>query len=772
MIRIGHSLSKSHGATNAKGRGRRAATRLCLMGGVVAIAGVVSGSAMLALHNPTSDASAATTGNTKLWADVPTQIEITSIASSSPCDGSTDGKSLCLKWDNTGESASGSQTVTVKTNAPGGYNISASAVTADGKATDMRLNLNGEVGSTKYVPYTCGLEGATSGCSAKVTTANDKGVFDNTHIFDYNVKDKAQYQYQSGTYTGKINYTATVADIAEDSSDYVSICRNADTNSDCAVDIDANMIPIKYAGNPKGSSDAAEWVKADVNARGDWYDYGDQQWANAVTVKPETLATYQSAAAGTEIKNDDILGYYVYIPRYAYEVRRYNASDQAVAPQNFNIRFEKSTDPVSIPVASCTASDEAKSGTKLYELSCTDENGSPTISTQYHGGTLANGQWTGSSWATHPAFTYAGTNANGFWIGKFETTGTKAAPTIKPNQMANINEGITSQFAIAARIGKKNDAIYQMGGISGEAGNAHNLAAAQSHMLNDREWGAASYLSASTYGAGVNNVKNNAAYNHAAGVACTNNDCWSDHDTSKMFNADADGERGSVAAGWYGGRATGCGPTTATDGNSPYTPRTDIQLDATTIENSGVCEKDASDHTHAYNETVGVLASTTGNVYGVYDMAGGNWDRVAAAGGSSVATQASTVGGLAAPYIDVFSKEKGFGAQAAWTVGSSKWTPSSSEFYYNNDNCTWETCGGQALHETKLAEHQVITAWNQSWGSGPSNFPDSGSPWLFRGGGVRNGGASAGLFAASGDYGGGRGHWAFRAALLVAPASE
>ena len=38
----------------------------------------------------------------------------------------------------------------------------------------------------------------------------------------------------------------------------------------------------------------------------------------------------------------------------------------------------------------------------------------------------------------------------------------------------------------------------------------------------------------------------------------------------------------------------------------------------------------SADTTNYYNTEKGVKASTTGNVYGIYDMSGGSWERVAA----------------------------------------------------------------------------------------------------------------------------------------------
>ena len=87
-----------------------------------------------------------------------------------------------------------------------------------------------------------------------------------------------------------------------------------------------------------------------------------------------------------------------------------------------------------------------------------------------------------------------------------------------------------------------------------------------SHMLTNYEWGAVAYLTNSKYG------------------RCTNGNCT---EISK------NGYEGTIDYI----TETGCGPV--------------LSIDAT-------CD--------AYNTTIGVLASTTGNITGVYDMSGGAWE--------------------------------------------------------------------------------------------------------------------------------------------------
>ena len=74
--------------------------------------------------------------------------------------------------------------------------------------------------------------------------------------------------------------------------------------------MDDNMIAVKH--------DGYNWVKTDVD--NNWYNYDMGIWANAVTVKSDKLAEYQSAAVGTTINMDDIETMWVWIPRYSYTI--------------------------------------------------------------------------------------------------------------------------------------------------------------------------------------------------------------------------------------------------------------------------------------------------------------------------------------------------------------------------------------------------------------------------------------------------------------------
>ncbi len=178
-----------------------------------------------------------------------------------------------------------------------------------------------------------------------------------------------------------------------------------------APDLLDGLIPIMY----KGSS----WVKADeVNADDNykWYDYDNQMWANAVLVSDSSRSMYESASVGTIINENDVLAYYVWIPRYKYKL--FNA-EKVAGVDSYNARatgidivFESGT--TSTGTVSCTV---ANDGTE----SCTG-----AINGEYY---------------THPAFTFGNIELKGIWVGKFELTGSTTTPTITPNvtSLRNIN---------------------------------------------------------------------------------------------------------------------------------------------------------------------------------------------------------------------------------------------------------------------------------------------------------------------------------------------
>ena len=485
-------------------------------------------------------------------------------------------------------------------------------------------------------------------------------------------------------------------------------------NENIIVDYDENLIPVIYVGyNGNGGGHWESLTKSEIESNTDtWFNYTNKQWANAVTVTKDSLSEYQDKH--TTIDNNDVLGYWVYIPRYAYEVQRRDATDKNVDPQNFNIVFETANDTVKTP-AKCTLNTAEKltadiNSSILYQDCIKQLYGDKGLEYPGNDEDLSNGKTT---WATHPAFSWGTeetgyTELNGIWVGKFEMTGTRTAPTVKPNQHANISEYIGEFYTMSKSIGKEDKCNVGGNTISGIEQNSHNLQTTKSHMLKNSEWGAITYLAHSKYDAGINT-----SYTRKSNV--------SKNGAVSKGSADADGDEDTSSSGYSA--ATGCGPSRA--GNTGYYS-VDTKLDENAIESDLACGSAQK----AYNGSTGVLASTTNTVYGIYDTAGGVGEYVMGNRTTSDTQSGDSTNYMKAPaqppYVDLYvaTPNGPFGTKPSWSSGS-------SETYYNYDVCTFETCGGTATYETTTV--QSVSSLHQSWGGTSSDFMYYNYPWSYRG---------------------------------------
>ncbi len=220
------------------------------------------------------------------------------------------------------------------------------------------------------------------------------------------------------------------------------------------------MIPITY--------DGTNWVKADqYGAYNDWYDYGNQKWANAVMVTSTKRETYMNADVGTVVPEADILAYFVWIPRYKYKL--FNATYRSgTSAQLIDVTFENGT---------------STTGT----VTCTyNTNGAETCQNK------ANGNW-----YTHPAFTLGDTELKGIWVGKFKTTGNATTPTIKPDIAFLKDITIATMYSTGQLFRTTN--YLTTNGIN----------QTDSHMMKNIEWGAIAYLKQSNYGLGLTDISIN-----------------------------------------------------------------------------------------------------------------------------------------------------------------------------------------------------------------------------------------------------------------------
>ena len=270
---------------------------------------------------------------------------------------------------------------------------------------------------------------------------------------------------------------------------------------------------------------------------------------------------------------------------------------------------------------------------------------------------------------THPAFWWdndsdgvreEGEELSGIWVGKFETTGSATTPTILPDVTSLRNQTVSAQFQTALKFAggtlSGSDVTFTGSSTYGLTSNT------DSHMMKNSEWGAIAYLSHSKYGVNREVYINNS------------------------FD-------------YYTGRSGGnVGGSTSIDGT--YTDQTSTEQ----YNTYGFYTWDGyllnyNTNTKSSTRDLTKVASTTGNITGIYDMSGGaeeyvmgNYNNTAANSGFSMFPVSK--------YYDLYSTTSSLTA------------------------CNGGVCYGHALSETKSWYSDYI----------PFDLDSSSYPWFIRGG--------------------------------------
>ena len=191
----------------------------------------------------------------------------------------------------------------------------------------------------------------------------------------------------------------------------------------------------------------------------------------------------------------------------------------------------------------------------------------------------------------HPAFTNEGNGGfgelDGIWVAKFEASSNTTTPDTNygggnyTNLKVQVKPGVQSWRYITS----KN--IFT---VCRKMTNTDEVLAGStidSHMMKNTEWGAVAILSQSKYG-----IFNSQSSTGAKGDATYQ--IWNNSNGYNNYQ--------NIYTGYAGNNK-----------------------DATTTSNSTT----APTNVYKYNTINGTKASTTGTVYGIYDMAGGSWEYVA-----------------------------------------------------------------------------------------------------------------------------------------------
>ena len=300
--------------------------------------------------------------------------------------------------------------------------------------------------------------------------------------------------------------------------------------------------------------------------------------------------------------------------------------------------------------------------------------------------------------------------STGFWVGKFETGYNGAADRIEAQQ--NIRD--SSKLII-----KPN--TYSWSGI--QVSNAFYTSydykrELDSHMMKNTEWGAVAYLQHSAYGSQANIRLNNNSAN---------------------------------LTGYASNNEPTCGYTGSNEECNKYC-------------NDGTCNT-------AYPNSL--LASTTGNITGIYDMSGGIWEYVM---GVMTDENGQIMSGRNSIYNSGFNGVFGCPTCDSDTSGLTSLTggydfPDSKYYdvysYSSNNVENQRRILGDATGEMgPFSQVQYLTKTRKigSWHLDLADSIYNNEPWFVRGNNI-DGGLDAGIFSIGNEYGRNRGGFSFRMVL-------
>ncbi len=457
--------------------------------------------------------------------------------------------------------------------------------------------------------------------------------------------------------------------------------------------VKTGMTPIKFEEATASAKGQAVTTNIDDSA---WYDYTAKHWANAQT-------------------QDGSM--WVWIPRYAYKINSSNQTTDVVFLIGNSDKYYDADGNIQT-AKRCTSVDETVDTTTGYTVH-------PAFTNESSIG-YRNGGWDSELtgiWISKFEAGYAGSNgANNapvkassvnysqstVWAANIEVKGENPSATTDGTLSArNWLDGVYGSTITSIKYPTFQGTTYSMNYINhsdaysiskamNEGGNIYGLSNdSDSHLIKNSEWGAISYLSKSQYGLSSTDIAVNSKNMNNGGVSTTK-------------------ANGNTLASVYA---------------------------ITGYNNNG----------NEWNSNIGsnLSASTTGNIYGIYDLSGGTWERSAA----YVANGNGNLASYGSSFAKATTSTKYATVYASTEIGSDDNARGQSNYEANTK------IYGDAVRETSTAG-----AGATSWYGDYSYFPEGGIPFFGRGGGFWGGGVT-GLFFFFRDNGNSYGSVGFRAVL-------
>lgn len=409
----------------------------------------------------------------------------------------------------------------------------------------------------------------------------------------------------------------------------------------------------------------------------EWYKYTtiDKRWANVML--SDGKYTTDTAKVGMEISEDELGSMFVWIPRYAYKITK-GYRPEEVTEGEIDIKFLIGT------------TDKSVDKIKIVDYNATTTNNYKSFPDGY---------------VVHPAFSNnvsAGggdKELTGLWVAKFEAgypmqdnrfdnnTNTVTIkeknfkyPVFKGQRYSYNETRIEDCYLISQNLFKDNNNPYGVG---------ENL---NSHMMKNSEWGAIAYLSQSEYGKNEEIYENNLSFGNISINGLSN--------VNAMTGYSSDIAKGNV------------------NNVNSTTPIDDIMEGINSYKSYVWYYTDKNS-----TKGNGTKASTTGNIYGIYDLSGGCWEYMA---GVMPTEHSSILNNGGNTFNDVKKSSKYL---TVYPIGNS----TKNETDISRSYFAWKSFYGDAIYETSVGagSDNSYTSW---YGELSDEDTLSNEPFLIRGG--------------------------------------
>ena len=425
-------------------------------------------------------------------------------------------------------------------------------------------------------------------------------------------------------------------------------------------DLMTGMTAIKFI-EPTDSKEGKD-EKVSDSSKNDWYNYSEKKWANAQT-------------------EDGSM--WVWIPRYAYKINKSN--------QTFDVVFLVGT----------TDNYYDKDGKLQTAKRQTSETDIPDATKDY---------------VVHPAFTNESNigyvnggwkkELTGIWVAKFEA-GYAGGNNTAEQKDSNVNYSESTSWVWSGEAGTSSDS-------SQPARNFYEVYGSKTTAIKYPTFQGGKYS--------MNYINHNDAFNISKAIAGDSNNVYGLKSNSTDSHLMKNSEWGAVA--YLGQSQYGLYNKNIRINNVNMGDNSNFVYAMTGY---AAKEEDAENTTNAnaiaWNQSGGELASTTGTIYGIYDMSGGTWERSAAIannGNEKLNTYGNAImnalnSGKSTEYVTVYPNGE--------TSGQSLDDASKSNYTANTK------IYGDAIRETSTAG-----LGQTSWYSDYSYFVGTDNPFFVHGG--------------------------------------